>query len=108
MARPKQIVNRDVQVRIRFTPLEKKAVELMAEKVGLSLSEYIRRAAFNREMKMRFTTEELVLYKQLHVFRNNFAAIANLVKSKGGSIELMTAITQLNEQMETHLKKLHS
>jgi len=107
MARPKQLVTRDVEVRVRFTALEKKAVELMAEKVGLSLSEYIRRSAFNREVKMRFTPEELTLYKQLHIFRNNFAAIANLVKSKAGSIELLTAIIQLKEEMEQHLSKFN-
>ncbi|MDO1451523.1 hypothetical protein Q0590_34945 [Rhodocytophaga aerolata] len=105
MARPKQVITRDVEVRVRFTPLEKKAVALMAEKVGLSLSEYIRQAAFNREMKMRFTTEELNLYKQLHIFRNNFAAIANLVKSRTESTELLIAIIQLKEEMEAHLKK---
>ncbi len=105
MARPKQIVTRDIEVRIRFTSLEKKALELMAEKVGLSVSEYMRRAAFNREVKLRFTAQELILYKELHLFRNHFAAIANLVKSKGGSAELIKAIIQLKEQMETHLKK---
>ncbi len=105
MARPKQIVTRDIQVRVRFTPLEKKAVELMAERVGLSLSDYIRKAAFNQDIKTRFTPQELALYKELHSFRNNFAAISNILKGKGGSTDLITAITQLKDEMEAHLKK---
>lgn len=105
MARPKQLVTRAEEVRVRVSALEKKALGLMAEKAGLSVSDYVRRAAFNQQMNVRFSPEELALYKQLHQFRNNFAAIANLIKAKSGTATLIAEIQTLKEQMEAHLKK---
>jgi len=108
MARPKQLVNRDTEVRIRFTALEKKSLELIAQKTGLSVSAYLRRAAFNQSVQLRFTAEELALYKELHQFRNGLAVIGNLVKMHKGSDELLAAITQLKNQLASHLQKFES
>jgi hypothetical protein len=105
MARPKEIVTRSKVVPLRVTALEKEALTLMASKAGLSTSDYIRRAAFNQKVNLRFSAEELVLYKELHQFRNHFASIANLVKAHRGSAELLAAITGLKEKMEFHLSK---
>jgi hypothetical protein len=105
MARPKQLFTRAEEVRVRVSALEKKALAIMADQAGLSVSDYVRRAAFNQQMNVRFSPEELTLYKQLHNFRNNFAAITNLLKGKQGPTALIAEIQTLKEQMEAHLKK---
>ena len=108
MARPKQIVTRDKTIPVRLSALEKEALELMAEKVGLSVSEYLRRSAFNQPVSVRFSAEELTLYKELHHFRSGLASIANLVRMHKGSAELLAAVTQLKDQLATHLQKFES
>lgn len=105
MARPKLIATRDKTVPVRLSGLEKEALTIMAEKVGLTVSEYLRRSAFNQSVHLRFSEAELTLYKDLHQFRNQFAWISSLVKRNSGSAELLQGITQLKEAMEAHLQK---
>ena len=67
---------------MRVYGLEKKAVELAADKAGLSTSDYMRKACLGKTITQNLTEEELKLYKLLVDFRNNFARISNLVKAK--------------------------
>ena len=108
MARPKQLVTRDKTVPVRLSALEKEALELMASKTGLSVSEYLRRSAFNQSVSLRFSEEELALYKQLHEFRTHFLRISNLVKLHQGGAVLLQAIDRLREKMEAHLQKFEA
>ncbi|MCG6191544.1 plasmid mobilization protein [Maribellus maritimus] len=68
-----------ISFRVSYT--EKKAIILAARAVNLSTSEFARRAALNMKVTLRFSSEELEIYKNLHTYHRNFKAIGNLVKS---------------------------
>jgi uncharacterized protein (DUF1778 family) len=103
MPRPEQIVKRSTEIRFRVTPLEKKVIQITADKTGLTVSDFIRSAAMNKTVRVRFSDEELEAYKTLQEYHKHFSRISNLMKNRD---------PQLNEEIEKtqklifeHLKK---
>ena len=80
---------------------------MAAKETGLSTSEFARRAALNMKVTLRFSPEEMEVYKNLHVFHRNFKAISNLVKSdyfrKNDTILL--ELEEMIKQIKAHLEK---
>lgn len=68
-------------ISFRVSYIEKKAIALAAKETGLSTSKFTRRAALNQKVTLRFSPQELEVYKNLHVYHRNFKAISNLIKS---------------------------
>lgn len=68
-------------ISFRVSYIEKKAVALAAEETRLSTSEFARRAALNQKVSLRFSPQELEIYKNLHIYHHNFKMISNLIKS---------------------------
>jgi hypothetical protein len=94
-------------ISFRVSNIEKQAIALAAKECGLSTSEYSRRAALNMKVTLRFSPEEMKVYKNLHVYHRNFKAISNLVKSdyfkKNDTILL--ELEELIKLIKGHLEK---
>ena len=74
-------------VKFRVSKLDKKVIQHKAAKCGLSVSEFLRRAAFDKEIKTRLTEEEIRCYQTLSNYADNFRRISNLFKA--GDVTVM-------------------
>ena len=100
--RPKSPAPRNERLAFRVYGLEKKAIELAADKSGLCVSDYIRRACLGKTLKPCLTEEELALYRLLIEYRNNFSRISNLMKERK---DFTQELQRLINNLDTHLKK---
>ena len=100
--RPKSTVHRNERLTFRVYSLEKKAIELAADKSGLCVSDYMRRSGLGQTLKPRLTEEELSLYQLLIEYRNNFSRISNLIRERK---DFTTALKQLIISIDRQLKK---
>jgi len=90
-------------VKFRCSVYEKKLLNIKAKRSGLNLSEYIRRAVFEKEIKERFKEEHIEIYKKLIKYHNNFKSIGNMYKKRNP--KLTETVYDLANQIKTHLKK---
>ena len=94
-------IHRNQRIVFRVYSLEKKAIELAAQKSGLSVSDYARRACLDKELKTRLTDEEISIYKLLIEYRNNFARIGNLIKHhQDFTQELKSIIGRIDQHLQ--------
>ncbi|WP_246296748.1 mobilization protein MbpA [Winogradskyella vidalii] len=91
-------------VKFRCSVYEKKLLSIKAAASGLSLSEYIRRAVFEKEIKERFKEEHIEIYKRLIKYHNNFKAIGNMYRKRNP--KLTEAVYELANEIKAHLKKI--
>ncbi|MGJ8548386.1 mobilization protein MbpA [Winogradskyella wichelsiae] len=91
-------------VKFRCSVYEKKLLSIKAAASGLSLSEYIRRAVFEKEIKERFKEEHIEIYKMLIKYHNNFKAIGNMYRKRNP--KLTEAVYELANEIKAHLKKI--
>jgi hypothetical protein len=94
-------------ISFRVSNIEKQAIALAAKECGLSTSEFARRASLNMKVTLRFSSEEMEVYKTLHVYHRNFKTISNLVKSdyfKKNEIILLE-LEEVIKLIKSHLKK---
>lgn len=105
--RPSELVKRDKRIVFRTTSVEKKVIEIMADEAGLSVSDYVRKCAMNKSVKLRFTPEELEHFKKLHAFHRNFTLIGNLIRRDNARItqELLAEIAKTQQEIKKHLKR---
>ena len=78
---------RNQRIEIRVSYLERSAIELNAEKAGLSVSEYVRDCSLHRVIQARRTSEELQAYQNLSNFKTNFSRISNLLVVKSNNFD---------------------
>lgn len=90
-------------VKFRCSIYEKKLLKIKASSSGLSLSEYIRRAVFEKEITERFKEEHIEIYKMLIKYHNNFKSIGNMYRKRNP--KLTEAIYELADEIKAHLKK---
>tara|TARA_R110002050_G_scaffold100607_1_gene208352 strand:- start:46333 stop:46851 length:519 start_codon:yes stop_codon:yes gene_type:complete len=90
-------------VKFRCSVYEKKLLKVKAKRSGLTLSEYIRRSLFEKEITERFTDEHIELYKMLIKYHNNFKSIGNMYKKRNP--KLTETVYDLANDIKTHLKK---
>lgn len=102
--RPKSASPRNARLVFRVYSLEKKAIELAADKSGLSMSDYIRRCCLGQTIRHRLSQEEFDIYRLLMEYRNNFSRIRNLVK---GRKDLTSELKNVIQSIDEHLKKLN-
>jgi len=105
--RPKSTALRNARLVFRVYSLEKKAIELAAEKSGLGVSDYIRRCSLGKTIHARLSGEELALYQLLSEYRNNFARIRNLIK-ENKQAEINSQLKEVISNINQHLKKFIS
>ncbi|WP_373055823.1 mobilization protein MbpA [Zunongwangia sp. H14] len=89
-------------IQIRCSIYEKKLLKRRAARAGISLSEYLRATAFERNILERITAEQLEAYQMLVLYKNNFARISNMFKKRDP--KLAAAVNQLAEEIRIHLK----
>jgi hypothetical protein len=102
--RPKSAAHRTSRLVFRVYSLEKKAIELAAEKSGLSMSDYIRRCCLGQTVRHRLNQEEFDIYRLLVEYRNNFSRIRNLVK---GREDITNELKNVIQTIDEHLKKFN-
>ena len=89
-------------IQIRCSVYEKKLLKRRAARAGISLSEYIRSTAFERNIVERITPEQLEYYRLLVQYKNNFTRIGSMFKKRDP--QLSSAVVQLAEEIRSHLK----
>lgn len=92
------------KIEIRITKLEKEVIKKLAERSGLTVSEFSRRAIFRQSISYKLTPEEIEVYKELHTFRKNFASISNLFKMSDPRLSI--EVKELADEVKKHLDKL--
>lgn len=92
----------------RIHHLEKKVIELAARKAGLSISDYIRRAAMALPTKNPHAQKETELYSLLLEYREGFAHIMAIAQ-QNKELDIVTPDLQgLIKQIKTLIEKLPS
>ena len=89
-------------IQIRCSIYEKKLLKRRAARAGISLSEYLRSTAFERNIIERITPEQLEYYQLLVQYKNNFARISNMFKKRDPG--LARTVEGLAEEIRIHLK----
>lgn len=90
-------------VKFRCTLFEKKLLKIKSKRSGLSLSEYCRRVAYEKDITERLTDEQIAIYKNLIRYHNNFKSIGNLFRKKDP--RLSRKVYELAETIQQHLQK---
>ena len=89
-------------IQIRCSIYEKKLLKKRAAKAGISLSEYLRSTAFQKNIVERITQEQLECYQLLVRYKNNFSRISNMFKKRNP--QLSKEVKLLAEEIRSHLK----
>lgn len=90
-------------IKIRVSRIEKKVIERKSQKAGLSVSEFVRRLAFEKELKSRLSEEEIECYKSLSKYADNFRRISNLFKL-GDVTGMKQETMEVGKLIREHLK----
>lgn len=90
-------------IKIRVSRIEKKVIERKSQKAGLSVSEFVRRLAFEKELKSRLSEEEIECYKSLSKYADNFRKISNLFKL-GDVTGMKQETMEVGKLIREHLK----
>ena len=90
-------------VKFRCSVYEKKLLNIKASSCGLTLSEYIRRAVFEKEITERFKEEHIEIYKMLLKYHNNFKSIGNMYRKRNP--KLTATVYDLANEIKAHLKR---
>ena len=88
-------------IKFRCSLYEKKLLRNRAKRAGISLSEYCRRTAFDRNVIERLTSNQIAHYSMLVQYKNHFSRISNMFKKKNP--KLAEEVAQLAEQIRTHV-----
>ncbi len=107
MPRKKEIITRTEYISFRVFNLEKKAIAMAAKEVNMNTSDFVRCAALNMKVTLRFTPEELQLYEDLHIYHKNFKVIGNLIRSKhfNKNEMILQELAEVIGLIKDHLKK---
>ena len=90
-------------IKFRVSKIEQKIIQKKSERAGLSVSEMMRRLAFEKELKSRLTEDEILCYKTLSKYADNFRRISNLFKlgdTTGVKNETLNACKVIREHIE--------
>lgn len=90
---------------IRTSYLDKELIRINAEKVGLSLSQYMIDCALHRVIDLPPGEERMEAYKELAKFHKNFTYISNLIKNKN-SHEVAIEVQKVSMELRKHLEEI--
>ncbi|MCM4156890.1 hypothetical protein DHD80_12845 [Gramella sp. AN32] len=80
-------------------------LRIRAKQSGLSLSEFCRRAIYEKEIKERLSDDQIEIYKTLLKYHNNFKAIGNMFRKRDP--KLTSAVYKLADEIKIHLQNLN-
>ena len=89
-------------IQVRCSIYEKKLLQRRAVRAGISLSEYIRATAFDKNIVERITPDQLETYKMLVQYKNNFTRIGNMFRKRDP--KLAREVENLAREIRAHLK----
>ncbi|TDN80816.1 hypothetical protein DET49_13028 [Salegentibacter sp. 24] len=89
-------------IQVRCSIYEKKLLQRRAARAGISLSEYIRATAFDKNIVERLTPEQLQTYQMLVRYKNNFSRIGNMFRKRDP--RLAREVQDLAREIREHLK----
>jgi len=89
-------------IQVRCSIYEKKLLKRRAARAGISLSEYIRATAFEKNIVERITPEQAETYQMLVQYKNNFTRIGNMFRIRDP--KLAKEVEDLAREIRTHLK----
>ncbi|MFD2832577.1 mobilization protein MbpA [Gramella sp. AN32] len=92
-------------IKFRCSIYEKKMLRIRAKQSGLSLSEFCRRAIYEKEIKERLSDDQIEIYKTLLKYHNNFKAIGNMFRKRDP--KLTSAVYKLADEIKIHLQNLN-
>lgn len=92
-------------VKFRCSVYEKKLLQVKAKRSGLSLSEYCRQVASEKDIKERLSDDHWEIYKSLMKFHNNFKSIGNMFRKKDP--RLSKVVYTLADEITIHLQKIN-
>ncbi|MDM1370284.1 plasmid mobilization protein [Myroides marinus] len=93
------------KIEFRVTLTEALIIKNKAEKVGCSVSEYIRNTALDYSLAYKLTPDEIEVYKLLNKYADNFRRISNLFKI-GDTTGVKQHTIETANLIRTHLQKL--
>ncbi|SDF15566.1 hypothetical protein SAMN05421636_11413 [Pricia antarctica] len=93
-------------IKFRCSIYEKKLLMKRAERAGISLSEYCRSSAFGNPVTERLTVEQLIHYKMLVKYKNNFTSIRNMFDRHNP--KLASEVEKLADEIRQHLYNFKS
>ena len=91
-------------VKFRLSLYQKKLLKVKAKRSGTTISEFCRKAAFEKEIKERVSEDHITAYRTLTKYHNNFKSIGNMFRKKDP--KLSAAVYALADEIKSHLKKL--
>lgn len=92
-------------IKFRVSIMEKRIIQQRAKQANLSVSEFLRKAAFNKPIKQRLTDEEFEIYLGLQKFLNDLQRIKNFF-AKGSYPKMSEAVIEMISKLKEHLKKI--
>lgn len=95
-------MHKNKRFELRVNGFELEILKTKALDCGQSLSSYLVNCGLNKQVKSRFTEEELDMYMLLKEYQTNFKRISNLYHQDKNSLALKS---EINEVLEG-LKKL--
>ena len=93
------------EFRFRVSPLEHQIIKNKITKTGLSISEFMRRLSLDLELKNKLTDDEILCYKNLSKYADNFQRISNLFKL-GDVTGVKNETLETSRIIKKHLEKL--
>ena len=93
------------ELRFRVSSLEHQIIKNKILKTGLSISEFMRRLSLGLELKNKLTEDEILCYKNLSKYADNFRRISNLFKL-GDVTGVKTETLETSRIIKKHLEKL--
>ena len=104
--RPAKAICREVRAAVRLTQAEYFIVREKAADAGMSLSDYLRLAAFRTVIKARMTEEERLVFRQLVGMAVNLNQMVKACHQQG-VLTAMAYFEQYRLQLDFLIKKLH-
>jgi len=98
-------VKREIRAAVRFTKSEYFIVKEKAAVAGNTISNYIRRAAINEQIRTRLTVEETKIARHLVGISNNINQIAKACHDEG-MLKAMAYFQNYRNQIDELIKKL--
>jgi hypothetical protein len=105
--RPAKAIKKETRTTVRFSKTEFFIITEKADKAGINLSDYIRQAAIQREIKPRLTDEDRHFVRQLIGMANNLNQLAKLCYQEG-ILRGMAYFETFRQKIDDILKRLKS
>lgn len=93
------------KIEFRVTLTEHLIIKNKALKTGCSMSEYIRNTVLDYPLTYKLTPDEIIIYKQLNKYADNFRRISNLFKL-GDTTGVKSVSIETAQLLREHLNKL--